>query len=49
MTTQEKIQKERQQIELLLLKDLKSRIKSNVSALEVLQAVQSIATFNYGK
>ena len=46
---QEKIQKERQQIELLLLKDLKSRIKSNVSALEVLQAVQSIATFTYGK
>lgn len=49
MTTQEKIQKERQQIELLLLKDLKSRIKSNVSTLEVLQAVQSITTFNYSK
>ena len=49
MTLQEKIQKERQQIELLLLKDLKSRINSNSSTLEVLQAVQSIATFNYGK
>lgn len=49
MTLQEKIQKERQQIELLLLKDLKSRIKSNSSTLEVLQAVQSIVAFTYGK